>query len=67
MNSRTSSRVGLRRAAAVVVAGLMLLTTGCIRMPEGGPVVSTHSRGSVVAEPPIYIDPRPPQKGARSY
>ena len=66
MNSRTSSRVGLRRAAAVVVAGLMLLTTGCIRMPEGGPVVSTHSRGSVVAEPPIYIDPRPPQKGASS-
>lgn len=64
MNIPTGSPTRLRRAAAVVVCGLMLLTTGCIRMPEGGPVVSTHSGGSVVAEPPIYIDPRPPQKGA---
>jgi len=47
-----------------VVVGLMLLTTGCIRMPEGGPVVATHSRGIVANEPPIYIDPRPPQRGA---
>ena len=64
MNSRTRSRSGSRRAAVVMVVGLVMLTAGCIRMPESGPVVATHSRGSVVNEPPIYIDPRPPQHGA---
>lgn len=59
---RTSVR---RRLAAALLAGAVLvLPTGCIRMPESGPVVQTRSDGSLANEPPIYIDPKPPQPGA---
>ncbi|GCD91639.1 LpqB family beta-propeller domain-containing protein [Nocardioides sp. LS1] len=55
-----------RRLATAVLMGLVLaLPTGCIRVPESGPVVKTRSQvGSSPAEPPIYIDPKPPQPGA---
>ncbi|MGZ4777521.1 MAG: LpqB family beta-propeller domain-containing protein [Oryzihumus sp.] len=56
-----------RRTAAALLAGVVLvLPTGCVQMPTAGPVVDTRPQGgSVAAEPPIYIDPKPPQPGGR--
>jgi hypothetical protein len=47
-----------------LVAVLALLTaTGCVRMPDAGPVVDTRSDSSDRVDSPIYIDPKPPQRG----
>ena len=51
-------------APAVLLLALTLAVSGCVRMPESGPVVETRSGAAVEDEPGIYIDPRPPQQGA---
>ncbi|MFC4784129.1 LpqB family beta-propeller domain-containing protein [Nocardioides sp. MAHUQ-72] len=56
-----------RRPAALLLALVVTLApavSGCVRMPESGPVVETRSGGALNDEPGIYIDPRPPEKGA---
>ena len=55
-----------RRAgfAAVLLLALALAVSGCVRMPQSGPVVETQSGGALDDEPGIFIDPRPPQQGA---
>jgi hypothetical protein len=57
----TRRRSGL---VAVLLLALALAVSGCVRMPESGPVVETKSGGALDEEPGIYIDPRPPQPGA---
>lgn len=52
-----------RTSALVAVLAVALLLTGCVGMPEGGPVVTTQSDGGVAGQPGVYIDPRPPQEG----
>ncbi len=57
---------GQPRARALVglVVGLALLAaSGCVRMPEDGPVVETTAGAGAVVDSPIYIDPKPPQEG----
>lgn len=53
-----------RWAAAVVGLVAAALLSGCMQMPESGPVVETRSTGSLGDQPVINIDPRPPQVGA---
>ncbi|MBB3040874.1 LpqB family beta-propeller domain-containing protein [Nocardioides soli] len=55
-----------RRTLLVVVAAVAaaLVLSGCVGMPESGPVVETQSGGGVAGQPGVYIDPRPPQEGA---
>jgi hypothetical protein len=52
-----------RRAVAVVVAGCLLLASGCVGLPESGPVVTTDA-GAVGSEvEALNFDPAPPQPG----
>ena len=60
---RRRGPVGLGRPVGLLVA-LALAVSGCVRMPESGPVVETKSGGAVNEQPGISIDPRPPQAGA---
>ncbi len=48
----------------VVAAVLSVALSGCLQMPESGPVVETRSNGSLDDQPIINIDPRPPRAGA---
>ena len=48
----------------VVAAVLSVALSGCLQMPESGPVVETRSNGSLDDQPIINIDPRPPMAGA---
>jgi hypothetical protein len=52
-----------RLATAVVLCATLLLPVGCVRLPESGPVVETHSGGSTTINEPAYIIPKPPQAG----
>lgn len=58
MRSATRTPIGV--LVAVVAAGLL---TGCVSMPDSGPVVETQSGGGTSAEQGIYFNPRPPQEG----
>ena len=49
---------------AVLLLALALAVSGCVRLPESGPVVETRSGGALNDEQGIFIDPRPPQPGA---
>ena len=71
MSARTHGRrraAARRRARAGLVGVLvpvvtLLAATGCVRMPDGGPVVETSSDAGDRVDSPIFIDPRPPQPG----
>ena len=52
-----------RLALAVVVAASVLLSAGCVQLPERGPVVETRSGGNLNDDVGIYIDPKPPRSG----
>ena len=55
-----------RRGAALValvVSGAVLLS-GCVSLPESGPVVSTASQSQQNDPGPTYYDPPPPRAGA---
>ncbi len=55
---------GARGWCASWCAGLALLAvTGCVRMPDSGPVVETSSDSGDRVDSPIFINPRPPQSG----
>jgi Lipoprotein LpqB beta-propeller domain/Sporulation and spore germination len=51
------------RSAAALALALVVGLSGCVSMPEDGPVVETQSGGDVSSESGIYIDPKPPQAG----
>ena len=58
-------RLAARRTLVAVTTALVLLTaTGCVRMPESGPVVGTESGGRADEPPGVFIDPKPPAPGA---
>lgn len=56
-----------RRRRLVPALLLLLLVaalgSGCVGLPDSGPVVETRSEGDVSSESGIYINPRPPQPG----
>ena len=52
-----------RRLAGVAALVAALLVSGCVRMPEDGPVVETRSGGNLNGDPGIFIDPKPPRRG----
>ena len=52
-----------RLALALVACVSLLVTAGCVRMPESGPVVKTRSDGNLNDDVGIFIDPKPPQPG----
>jgi lipoprotein LpqB-like beta-propeller protein/sporulation and spore germination protein len=59
------SRRDLGRTPYAVAALLLVaLLSGCMSMPEDGPVVETQSDGGVAADQGNYIDPRGPTPGA---
>ncbi len=53
-------RLGLTGLALVVS---LLVLTGCVRMPTGGPVVSSGGSASDVVVTDTYYDPKPPKAG----
>jgi len=55
---------GRRLVAALLTGAAVLAATGCVQMPEDGPVVESGSGGDLDEPRPIAIDPRPPQPGA---
>lgn len=55
-----------RLLAGAVVAAASLLLSGCVQMPDSGPVTESHSDSRVSDGSGVYINPRPPQKGASS-
>ena len=58
---------GMRRARMLGI-GLALVSavglTGCVRVPDRGPVVEAHPRVQVEEAPAPFSKPRPPQPGA---
>jgi hypothetical protein len=48
----------------VVTVAALLASTGCVQMPESGPVVPTGSEGRADEPPGVFIDPKPPAPGA---
>lgn len=55
------SRVVAAATAVLVALGVL---TGCVRMPDGGPVVEAGPAGDGASESGIFsFDPRPPQPG----
>ena len=56
----------MRRHVPAALAGLLLavLVSGCVRLPDGGPVVETRSEGDVATGNGVSFDPLPPQAGA---
>ena len=51
------------RAATLLALLVALVATGCVSVPDDGPVVETRSEAGVSSESGVYIDPRPPQPG----
>ncbi|MGH3307900.1 MAG: LpqB family beta-propeller domain-containing protein, partial [Nocardioides sp.] len=49
---------------AVTTAAVLLTATGCVQMPESGPVVGTGSQGRADEPQGVFIDPKPPEPGA---
>jgi hypothetical protein len=52
-----------RRWAVVAVVLLPVAVSGCVRLPDSGPIINTGSHGATDQRPPSYIDPEPPQPG----
>ena len=64
LRSQSPSPARARRWGVTLVALLaVLLSAGCVRLPESGPVVTTRSDGNLNDDPGIYIDPKPPRPG----
>ena len=58
-------RQAARRAlVGVATVAALLAATGCVQMPESGPVVPTGSEGRADEPPGVFIDPKPPAPGA---
>jgi hypothetical protein len=57
-------RAARRALVAVTTAAVLLTATGCVQMPENGPVVGTGSEGQADEPPGVFIDPKPPEPGA---
>ncbi len=58
-------RPAVRRAlVAATTSAVLLAATGCVQMPESGPVVGTGSEGRADEPPGVFIDPKPPEPGA---
>lgn len=55
-----SRRTPLVLAAVLLVAAV----SGCVRLPDSGPVVESRSDGDVSSDTGVSFDPRPPQQGA---
>jgi hypothetical protein len=55
-----SRRTPLILAAVLLVA----VVSGCVRLPDSGPVVESRSDGDVSSDTGVSFDPRPPQRGA---
>ena len=55
-----------RRTAPLTaaLAGGLLALTGCVTLPESGPVVESSSEGRLDERPQVYIDPPPPERDA---
>ncbi|MFC6344811.1 GerMN domain-containing protein, partial [Nocardioides hankookensis] len=55
----------LQRAPLAVVVALVTgaLLTGCVTMPDSGPVVESQSRGGDSTAGGTYFNPKPPQAG----
>jgi hypothetical protein len=51
------------RRAAVVGLLVLLVLSGCARMPTGGPVTEVQSSPETAVPPGIDFDPKPPQQG----
>ncbi len=60
MRPAAQTSPGGRDDAALV----LLAATGCVQMPESGPVVGTGSEGRADEPPGVFIDPKPPAPGA---
>lgn len=52
-----------RAGALAALMACLALMTGCISLPESGPVVETGSEGDPDDQPAPYIDPAPPKPG----
>ena len=52
------------RRLLVAVATVSVLASGCVQMPESGPVVGAGSEGRADEPPGVFIDPKPPTPGA---
>jgi hypothetical protein len=48
----------------VATVAALLVSAGCVQMPESGPVVPTGSEGRADEPPGVFIDPKPPAPGA---
>ncbi|WP_296603296.1 LpqB family beta-propeller domain-containing protein [Nocardioides sp.] len=51
-------------APVLVSVVLAALVSGCVRVPDSGPVVETRSEGDVSSDTGFFYDPKPPQSGA---
>jgi len=58
-------RQAARRAlVGVATVAVLVVSAGCVQMPESGPVVGTGSEGRADEPPGVFIDPKPPAPGA---
>ena len=51
------------RSAAVLLALVVATLSGCVQMPDSGPVVESQSEGGVDSGSSVYRVPKPPQAG----
>jgi Lipoprotein LpqB beta-propeller domain/Sporulation and spore germination len=56
--------VARRALVALTTVTVMLAASGCVGMPESGPVVGTGSEGQADEPPGVFIDPKPPEQDA---
>lgn len=57
-------RAARRALTGVATVAALLVSAGCVQMPESGPVVPTGSEGRADEPPGVFIDPKPPAPGA---
>lgn len=57
------NRTSRRAVVAVTTAVVLLAASGCVRVPDSGPVVGTGSEGRADEPPGVFIDPKPPEPG----
>ena len=57
-------QVARKAVVGVATVAVLLVSAGCVQMPESGPIVGTGSEGRADEPPGVFIDPKPPAPGA---
>lgn len=60
-------RPARRRSGAGCLALVAMVLAGCGGMPTSGPITEVDTANTVNADPGVYFDPKPPQRGESAF